>query len=403
VLAGGALVVTRTGGGGGVPLVAASVTDTSAVQAIVDASVPSIQDYWAGQFPDVFDGRAYEPLEADRVIAGRPGVQFPACGPSGVLPYDAVEGNAFYCYVSDYIAYDDPGLFTQLRDRFGWASVTAVMAHEWGHLVQQRSRLRRESIPPVYIEVQADCYTGSYLATQQLSDDQLDAAAYTILLVADPPGNDPNEPGVHGAAYDRIRAFQDGYRNGAGACARYVDNPPDVTARPEDADDGLVEVADDIALRQAILVADQIYGAINPDYVDLDIEAYGDNLCAPTQAGVAAWCGDQNKLSRDPAASAELLELEADDFVAAVAALGDRARALPGGEATPQGACLYGAIAATLYQGIGSEYGTLTYSISGVDGALRTAMLARDGRPGSAFATTDAFVAGFRGGWQACR
>lgn len=384
-----------------VALVRDEVSDETSTKKIGETSASSIQEYWAEIFPELF-GIEYTPLPKDRFFAARPGTSLPPCGSPGSLPYDVVEGNAFYCTVSDYIAYDEPGLLTELKERFGWVAVTAVIAHEWGHLVQQRIGLDFQNSVSVFVETQADCYTGAYLATQQLKGAELDGAVYAMLLVADPAGYDPNAPHAHGAAFDRVGAFQNGYRNGAEACTSYIDNPPDITARPEEADDELVEVDDDVLLRQAVIVSNQLYSEMNDEFVELDVEAIGLDVCQPTELGAAAWCADAEKLSTSPDGTAELDANDADWFVAALVAAGDRARALPGGENTPAGACLYGVAAAALYLGVPSEFGELVYAISGVDAALYTALFARRDRPGSVFSTTDEFVAGFRGGWKAC-
>ena len=48
---------------------------------------------------------------------------------------------AFYCGLGDFMVYDDGtgGLLFELADNFGPATIGIVLAHEYGHAIQQRS------------------------------------------------------------------------------------------------------------------------------------------------------------------------------------------------------------------------------------------------------------------------
>ena len=77
--------------------------------------------------------------------------------------YADVRGNAFYCVKSNFIAYDDVALMPRLAETFGTFSVALVLAHEWGHAIQDRAGNDGEQT--VYLEQQADCFAGAFLAT----------------------------------------------------------------------------------------------------------------------------------------------------------------------------------------------------------------------------------------------
>ena len=76
--------------------------------------------------------------------------------------YADVPGNAFYCLQSNFIAYDDVALMPRLAETFGTFSVALVLAHEWGHGIQDRAGNGDEQT--VYLEQQADCFAGAFLS-----------------------------------------------------------------------------------------------------------------------------------------------------------------------------------------------------------------------------------------------
>jgi predicted metalloprotease len=86
------------------------------------------------------------------------------------------------------------------------------------------------------LEQQADCFAGSWVgdakagrskAFGQVTPDQLDSTVAGILQLRDQPGSSAVAPAAHGNAFDRVRAFQEGFEQGAARCAGYrVDNLP---------------------------------------------------------------------------------------------------------------------------------------------------------------------------------
>ncbi len=157
----------------------------------------------------------------------------PDCGTP--MRYADIAGNAFYCRVADYIAFDNEQLFPDLYEGFGDISLGMVLAHELGHAVQARTKTR---LPSVYAELQADCFAGSWLRHVadgkskfvKLDSGVIEDALSATLAFRDRPGIGAQEAGAHGNGFDRTGAVQIGYDEGTARCATFRTNPPPVTA-----------------------------------------------------------------------------------------------------------------------------------------------------------------------------
>ncbi len=209
--------------------------DQFLVQALDD-----IQSYWGQIYPQVFGNEPYADLSGG-IYPAYPERRsaIPGCG-EPESTYDDVAGNAFYCGLGDFVAYDDAQLFPFLDQQIGRAVIGVVLAHEWGHVVQGRQDALGRKYPTYNTEQQADCFAGAWAA--HVGRGEADGLSFTnqdviaglngMILVADPVGSDDAEPGAHGSAFDRVRAFQDGFSNGPLACAPYLDNPAESTLMP---------------------------------------------------------------------------------------------------------------------------------------------------------------------------
>ena len=71
--------------------------------------------------------------------------------------------NAFYCRHDKVMAWDRGVLVPTAQRFFGDMSVSALIAHEYRHAVQQMSGLVNEETPTIVAEQQADCFAGVYL------------------------------------------------------------------------------------------------------------------------------------------------------------------------------------------------------------------------------------------------
>ncbi len=205
----------------------------------VDMSIADIQNFWSSQMPDAF-GQEFQKIPASKIFAYNSSNPPPACGPGEQPSYEDLAGNAFYCTEGKFIAFDDQNLFPQLYEKFGSYAVAMVLAHEWGHAVQDQLGLSDGGTATVYLEQQADCFAGAWTKwvgdgnsdQLSLSKGSLDSALGGMLAFRDEPGTDPSDPAAHGSGFDRVRAFRDGFTTGLSACADYVDNPPEITQLP---------------------------------------------------------------------------------------------------------------------------------------------------------------------------
>lgn len=244
------------------------------------AAIADIQDYWADEYRDLY-GRRYEPIPEARVVAARPGVALPRCQGFKVS-YRNVQDNAFYCLESNFIAYDDVGLMPEYFETFGAFAPSLIMAHEWGHAIQDRADVEQLGLPSVYVELQADCFAGAW--TGDVADrpqkvaykpGDLESSVAALIQLRDAPGSSPEDSDAHGSAFDRLSAFQDGFLQGPDRCADYADNPPLVvqipfSSRAEAASGGNLPAEDVIPTTVELL--DEFYSQVEPAYASLTID-----------------------------------------------------------------------------------------------------------------------------------
>jgi predicted metalloprotease len=238
----------------------------------LQVAIADIQQFWAETFPAVY-GAAYEPVPDDRIFAVSPGVPFPPCGDS--QSYEDVINNAFYC-TNNTVVYDDATLFPQLYEDYGGFALAMVLAHEWGHAVQDRAGFFRDPIPTVVTETQADCFAGSWTryvddghGRTAISPGALDSAMTAMFQFRDDPGTDPGLEGAHGSLFDRAAAFQQGFDGGAQLCATYIATPPPIVEVPfadeQDAASG-GNLPPDELINVIIEVLDAFYTQAEPNY-----------------------------------------------------------------------------------------------------------------------------------------
>ncbi|NQV07908.1 neutral zinc metallopeptidase [bacterium] len=240
-------------------IVGATTTTTTVPPMTLDldgtiaVAVSDLEAYWAEQMPIHYQVE-YRPI--GELIPYYPSTgDLPRCGAED-LSRSVYEDNAFYCNPNDFIAWDAEGLIPDLFEEFGDFAVSLVMAHEWGHAVQNRGSVRG---PTIVTELQADCFAGAWTGaaaagdrTLRLSPGDLEEAMAGYLLFRDPPGTSPNDEGAHGTGFDRLNAFQDGFFDGVAACVPYVTSSdvPEIVAipiTPEDVATGGDLPFDDIA------------------------------------------------------------------------------------------------------------------------------------------------------------
>jgi hypothetical protein len=125
--------------------------------------------------------------------------------------------------VSYWDAETDPGCGG--RPAFGDAAAAFLLAHEYGHFVQDRLDIDTEYPLTIEAELNADCLAGAWLGAmdrkvERLEDVDYEALAAGIFNVADPLGVPWTNPSAHGKASERRRALGIGARKGPRACMR---------------------------------------------------------------------------------------------------------------------------------------------------------------------------------------
>lgn len=106
-----------------------------------------------------------------------------------------------------------------------------VLAHEYGHAIQQQAGLVRRDTPTLVGEQQADCLAGSYLRWVAEGNsprftlgtaDGLNNLLAAVIGFRDPLMSEADArhgADEHGSAFERVSAFQFGFTDGASACA----------------------------------------------------------------------------------------------------------------------------------------------------------------------------------------
>ncbi len=245
------------------PTTAADVTEPLVIEPELNASVPfadvfdvdpnrvpnehdefaavaftDVERWWTEVFPEVY-GEPFEPLRGG-VYVGSPTrtTPIPGCG-EPETDYDELQlFVAFYCNIGDFMAYDegtDPAvsLLTPLADAFGSSVLGVVLAHEYGHTIQERIGAFERPLATILTEQQADCFAGAWTGQAyrgespllRLGDTDVRAGLLAMLEVRDPVGTNQFTPGGHGSAFDRVGAFQVGFLEGPARCAELLDDP----------------------------------------------------------------------------------------------------------------------------------------------------------------------------------
>lgn len=200
------------------PPVEAIRTDTNTAfdydeyNATLEGVIGSLQEYWSVQLPQTLGVPYSAPT---RYAYYRPDEgPGPSCGQQQAPPK-----NAFYCPVGDFIAWDETGLLIPYYVAGDFAAAY-VLAHEYGHAVQVRLRVRPAL--GVLRELQADCFAGAWSKHVEdqglLEAGDLTEATMAIYEGRDLPDTQFTDPQAHGSAAQRGSAFEEGFREGPTGC-----------------------------------------------------------------------------------------------------------------------------------------------------------------------------------------
>jgi predicted metalloprotease len=248
-------------------------TPITDIEDIIDISITDLEEYWAEELPATFGVEYQSPTFIGPYFISEGDV--PECG--GPLDPSSYEQNAFYCSIDDSVQWDHETLMTPLFEEFGDFTVALVLAHEWGHAIQERFGFDDFNNPTIVSELQADCLAGAWTGrvAREESDNirlepgDLEEAMAGFLLIGDSLGSAPGGPNAHGGSFDRLNAFFEGYNSGAGQCATYEDTPPQVIFIPLVEGDDPVEGGDLPLADAGPLLADALevfWSLVYPDF-----------------------------------------------------------------------------------------------------------------------------------------
>jgi uncharacterized protein len=220
-----ALLGGGSGSSGLTPLDGRTVTgDTASCRTGTDANrsedcqiigdINSIQAYWSNEVQNYAIARTV-------FFTGSTDT---GCGPA------STDVGPFYCPV-DKKVYIDLGFFDELKSRFGGSNgpfaQAYVLAHEYGHHVQDLLGTLDQKRSSIQVELQADCFAGVWMhhaeqtgyitgITQQDLNDALSAAASVgdDRIQAETQGQVNPETWTHGSSAQRTHWLSTGWKTG---------------------------------------------------------------------------------------------------------------------------------------------------------------------------------------------
>lgn len=199
-------------------------TDGGKIDNLAASAVSDLEEFWSGAYAEAFDGE-FQPV---RALISWDAESFDG-GFCGMETYGLV--NAAFCKPDRTIGWDRGVLMPGLRRQNGDMGAVMVLAHEYGHAIQQQAGLINRKTPTLVAEQQADCLAGTYMRWVAQGDSQrfalstadgLNKLLAAVIAFRDPLLTEAEaQVGIdeHGSAFERISAFQFGFTDGPAACA----------------------------------------------------------------------------------------------------------------------------------------------------------------------------------------
>jgi uncharacterized protein len=209
-------------------------SEPQTMEQFLTAVTQDVDAYWTKVFKA--SGLPEPRVSYDWIPAGETAAS--ACGDeNGTLS----DGAAAYCpgddtiYISQEFAteiYDGsldqalPGSSQGYGRTSGDFAVAYIVAHEYGHQVQAELGRFQQQLPVMGLELQADCYAGTWAKSasdqHKLEDGDVQEALDAALAVGD---FDAANPSHHGTPEQREEAWNSGFRSGdPAACDKYLSN-----------------------------------------------------------------------------------------------------------------------------------------------------------------------------------
>ncbi|MBV9513869.1 MAG: neutral zinc metallopeptidase [Mycobacteriaceae bacterium] len=215
------------------PPVSGTVANTDNGQTDKDTllAIRDIEDYWSQNYSTFFKG-TFTPVPTL--------VSYDSTNPNSPTVCKARTykvANAAYMANCNLIEWDRGVELPTASKYFGPMAVPAILAHEYGHYIQNYSGLlpfTTTNPKSMAIEQQADCFGGAWLrwvaeghsSRYTLNTtDGLDLILAGLIRIRDQIRVEGQDVGMdpHGSALDRIGAMQEGFDIGPSACARIDD------------------------------------------------------------------------------------------------------------------------------------------------------------------------------------
>ncbi|OBB18675.1 peptidase [Mycolicibacterium setense] len=199
-------------------------TDGGKIDNLAASAVSDLEEFWSDAYSEAFNGE-FQPV---RALISWDAESFDGqfCG---METYSLV--NAAFCKPDRTIGWDRGVLMPGLRQNNGDMGAVMVLAHEYGHAIQQQAGLINRKTPTLVAEQQADCLAGTYMRWVAQGDsarfalstaDGLNNLLAAVVAFRDPLLTEAEaQVGIdeHGSAFERISAFQFGFTDGPAACA----------------------------------------------------------------------------------------------------------------------------------------------------------------------------------------
>jgi predicted metalloprotease len=279
--------------------------------------VNDVAEFWEKNYSDAFDGSftAVEDLESyNSESPSSPEI----CGGE---TYD--NPNALFCPPEHLIAWDRGVLVPLGQQFFGDTSIAALLAHEYGHAIQDMAQIVDENTTTLVSEQQADCLAGTYIRWvaegksprfRLSTGDGLNHVLAGVLTLRDPTYVADDAPFLeqgHGTALDRISAFQIGFTSGASECGKI--DMDEITERrgdlpltlPEenggDPTAGDVEITKDV-VTSLVDVLDTVFQPAEAPKLSFDAPECSDAKPSPA----ASYCPESNTIFVDVPTLAEM-------------------------------------------------------------------------------------------------
>jgi predicted metalloprotease len=185
-------------------------------RSLLEGSLAYLDQYWHEQVPQL--GGDYSPPAILRSYWTK--AQDPGCGgqPLGM-------DNAEFCQPNNSISWDGNWMLDGFYDKVGDDAVTFVIAHEYGHLVQDRIGTFGTFDHQIEEELNADCLAGAFFGdinnnVVRLTKSDERSLYEGIFDVSDPRGLPWQNPQAHGTARQRDEALDIGLKNGPETCVK---------------------------------------------------------------------------------------------------------------------------------------------------------------------------------------